>query len=133
MCVWWGWGSGEFDEGGGMGRLFYYYFFNNTITHNFLLYILELKEQLLKYKSYILNKLVIYVIYTHTQILLLLLLFVPVGIEACYKFVMFHFTKLFCSQYFNILIRLWFLYLCCDDTCVCLHGTSCWKKITQCV
>ena len=31
------------------------------------LYILELKEKLLKYKSYILNKLVIYVIYIHTH------------------------------------------------------------------
>ena len=30
------------------------------------MYIFELKEQLLKYKRYILNKLIIYEIYTHT-------------------------------------------------------------------
>ena len=30
------------------------------------MYIFELKEQLLKYKCYILNKLIIYLIYTHT-------------------------------------------------------------------
>ena len=31
------------------------------------MYIFELREQLLKYKHYILNKLVIYVIYMHTH------------------------------------------------------------------